>query len=54
MAHPDLQHAFAFGAFEIFDSFEKLRVVACAHFRITELSLGAAFNLAAKLHGHSL
>ena len=54
VAHPDLEHAFTFGALEVFDTVEKLGVVVRAHFGVAEFALGTALDAAAELKGHRL
>ncbi|MPM92021.1 hypothetical protein SDC9_139155 [bioreactor metagenome] len=54
VAHPDLEHAVAFGCAEVFDAFEQLGVAMRAHFGVTELAGVGAFDLAAQLCGHGL
>ena len=54
VAHPNLEHAFAFGTFEVFDALKKLGVVVGAYFGVAEFALGAAFYATAKLLGHRL
>ena len=54
VAHPDLEHAVAVFALEIFDAFKKTGVVVGAHFGVAEFALGARLDLAAELLGHRL
>ena len=54
VAHPDLEHAVAVFALEVFDAFKKTGVVVGAHFGVAEFALGARLDLAAELLGHRL
>jgi hypothetical protein len=54
VAHPHLEHAVAFGRREVADAFEQARVIARAHFGITELTQMADVDPAAQLLGHGL
>jgi len=54
VAHPDLQHAVAFGRREILDAVEQARMAVRTHFRVAEFAMVAPLDLAAELHGHRL
>ena len=54
VTHPDLEHAVTFFRTEVFDAFEQLRMAVGTDFGVAELTLGAAFDLAAELLGHRL
>ncbi len=52
VAHPDFEHAVAFGRGEVLQAFEQLRVAARPHLRIAELAMRAGLDLAPLLHRH--
>ena len=54
VAHPDLEHAVAFGRGEVCNVFQQLGMAACTHLGITELPRGPALDLAAELLRHGL
>ncbi len=54
VAHPDLEHAVAFGGDEVLDALEQFGVAMGAHFGVAKLAAVGAFDLAAQLGGHGL
>ena len=54
MAHPDLEHAVAFGCVKVLDAFEQRGVSPGADLGVTELAGVARLDLAAELLGHGL
>ena len=54
VAHPDLEHAVAFGRDEVFDALEQFGVTMGTHFGVAEFAGVRAFDFAAQLGGHGL
>ena len=54
VAHPDLEHAVAFGRSKVFNAFEQFGVAVGAHFGIAKFAGVPGFNLAAQLLRHGL
>ncbi len=54
VAHPDLEHAVAFGGVKVGQVFEQGGVSTCTHFGVTKLTLATALHLTAKLLRHGL
>ena len=52
VAHPDLEHAVAFGRREVLDAVEQPRVAVRPHLGVAELAVRARLDLAAELHRH--
>jgi len=54
MAHPDLEHAVAFGRGEILNAIKQTRVAARTHLGVAKLTMVGVCDLATEVHGHGL
>ena len=54
MAHPNLEHAVAFGRGEVFDTIKEFRVAARPNLGVAKLTMVRVGDLPPKMHRHGL